>query len=132
MQFSSSELYLLLNMRPADRSLWLVGVNLTRADLRWADLEGAILHAADLRGADLTGATLYKADLSKANLTGARVTAEQLAQAASLKGAILPDGTRHVAGLGDEPVPPEAPPGPESVAAGERGDEPAAVAAPPS
>ena len=43
---------------------------------------------------------LREVNLSRANLSGARLTspfvaAEQLAQAASLKGAILPGGTVH-------------------------------------
>lgn len=129
MQFSSSELYLLLNMRSPDRPLWLVGANLTMADLRWADLEGAILRAADLRKADLTGATLHGADLAKANLAGARVTAEQLAQAASLAGAILPDGTAYAQEIGSTPAAAEGDAGPAGIAAEELREEPGAAEA---
>ena len=83
----------------------LFWVNLIRADLRGADLRGARLHEADLEGADLEGAdlewadlkgaNLSKANLECANLSGANVTDEQLAQAKSLKGATMPDGTKH-------------------------------------
>ena len=45
---------------------------------------------ADLSRADLTGV-----DLAEANLEGAEVTAKQLAQVKSLKGATMPDGTKH-------------------------------------
>jgi uncharacterized protein YjbI with pentapeptide repeats len=57
----------------------------TATNLREAILEGAHLHNAYLAGADLT-----EADLTKAN-----VTEEQLATCASLKGATMPDGTKH-------------------------------------
>jgi uncharacterized protein YjbI with pentapeptide repeats len=58
------------------------------------------LEWANLSGADLHGATLYKTDLSRAdlflvNLRGAIGTAEQLAQAKSLEGVTMPDGTKH-------------------------------------
>ena len=53
-------------------------------------LQEALLSGADLRGADLSGA-----DLSGADLSGANLTDEQLAQARSLEGAIMPDGTKH-------------------------------------
>jgi len=75
-------------------------IDLRNADLRKADLSetnlentnliGAKLHQADLTGADLTGA-----NLNGANLTGAIVTNEQLAEAKSLKGATMPDGSIH-------------------------------------
>jgi uncharacterized protein YjbI with pentapeptide repeats len=68
----------------------LLKADLFRADLRWADLRWADLRWADLRKANLTGA-----DLREADLTGAKVTEEQLAQARSLKGATMPDGTVH-------------------------------------
>jgi uncharacterized protein YjbI with pentapeptide repeats len=63
-------------------------------------------HPADLRGADLRGAWLV----------GANVTAEQLAQALSLDGTTLPDGTKYTS-QAPEPVTQEAdddkgPPGP--------------------
>ena len=78
----------------------LSGADLSDADLWWAHLDGADLSGADLSGADLrdanlSGANLSEADLSGANLSEAQVSSEQLAQAASLEGAIMPDGTVH-------------------------------------
>jgi uncharacterized protein YjbI with pentapeptide repeats len=83
----------------------LNSANLNHADLRYAilvdvDLSYAILTGADLTGAnlenaDLTDAKLTGANLRKAILTGSKVTKDQLAQAKSLKGAIMPDGTKH-------------------------------------
>ena len=50
----------------------------------------------DLSDASLNGANLNgSADLSRAYLSGAIVTTEQLDQAQSLKGAIMPDGSKH-------------------------------------
>jgi uncharacterized protein YjbI with pentapeptide repeats len=93
------------------QSVYLVASNLQGATLRGANLNGASLLDADLRGANLRDATLRGAklwwtppkmradlrgaDLTNADLTGAEVTAEQLAEAASLKGTIMPDGSRH-------------------------------------
>jgi uncharacterized protein YjbI with pentapeptide repeats len=76
----------------------LNGANLRRARLIGADLEGAHLGGADLYGADLFDADLRRANLRHANLVGAdlegaQVTDEQLADAESLEGATLPDGT---------------------------------------
>jgi uncharacterized protein YjbI with pentapeptide repeats len=71
----------------------LDGVNLRGIDLSRADLSKANLSRADLSGATLYRVDLYEADLSGANLRGAAVTVEQLAEARSLDGAILPDGT---------------------------------------
>lgn len=75
---------------------------LSKANLSAANLGKANLSKADLRGADLSRATLLKAnllgvDLSRANLKGAfHVTVEELeTQAASLKGATMPDGSKH-------------------------------------
>jgi uncharacterized protein YjbI with pentapeptide repeats len=59
------------------------------ADLSDADLGRAIPSDADLTGADLTGAILISADLRGAK----GWTNEQLAQAESLVGATLPNGT---------------------------------------
>jgi uncharacterized protein YjbI with pentapeptide repeats len=73
----------------------LSGADLGESHLGGANLAGANLYDADLRGADLRGADLSGTNLSRARLVGARVTGEQLAQAASLRGAILPDGTVH-------------------------------------
>ncbi len=68
----------------------LRGINLVAADLTGANLEGA-----NLEGANLAYAVLSETNLRGANLKGARVTAEQLAQAAQLADAVLPDGSHH-------------------------------------
>jgi uncharacterized protein YjbI with pentapeptide repeats len=69
--------------------------NLVGADLSGTDLSSANLSSANLFRADLSGADLSKANLSRADLSEAKVTDEQLAQAASLKGVIMPDGAKH-------------------------------------
>jgi uncharacterized protein YjbI with pentapeptide repeats len=86
------------NLGPAPPPLVLSDPNrsrrLTRANLSGANLTDANLTRAKLIGADLTDANLIGADLSNANLFGAKGwTNEQLAQAKSLVGATLPDGT---------------------------------------
>ena len=48
-----------------------------------------------IAAADLTGADLSRANFPIANLTDAKVSPEQLAQAESLLGAIMPDGTTY-------------------------------------
>jgi len=68
----------------------LADINLRNLSLRSANLSGA-----DLRGADLIGADLRRADLTDADLSRARVTNEQLAEAKSLQGATMPDGSQH-------------------------------------
>ena len=73
----------------------LTGAKLAGADLTKTLLIDAKLVGADLTGAKLLGADLTGADLSSANLYGAQVTTEQLAEAKSLEGAILPDGSIH-------------------------------------
>jgi Pentapeptide repeats (8 copies) len=70
----------------------LSGANLSGANLRGAELSYADLSYADLRGvflfqADLRGAVLIGADLSEARVW----TEEQLREASSLEGAIMPD-----------------------------------------
>jgi uncharacterized protein YjbI with pentapeptide repeats len=85
-----------VNIRGAD----LNGANLSEADLSSAYLSGANLSEANLSraylsGANLSFANLSKADLSKANLSGATVTPKQLDTAYSLKGTIMPDGSKH-------------------------------------
>ena len=69
--------------------------NLIGADLREANLSGASLKGAKLASADLRGARLTGANLQTANLRSAKISAEQLSSAASLVGAILPDGSTH-------------------------------------
>lgn len=86
----------------------LIGTNLARADLTTARMSGADFSGANLAGAilanttltnanftgaNLTGANLAGANLAGAVLTNAQLTDEQLAQAKSLTGATLPDGT---------------------------------------
>jgi hypothetical protein len=68
----------------------LTDINLYHTDLSRADLGSANLRKADLRGADLSGASLYGANLSDAN-----VTQDQLDQAKTLDGAIMPDGQKY-------------------------------------
>ena len=55
--------------------------DLSRADLRWADLSGAYLSEADLSGANLSGADLSGADLSGANLRWANLSGADLSGA---------------------------------------------------
>lgn len=84
----------------------LQGADLSGADLRMATLGGAnlqmaTLNEANLRGVNLDGVNLRGARLVGADLTGANLrgslntTPAQLAQAKSLKGATMPDGTKH-------------------------------------
>ena len=68
---------------------------LRSAELGYANLQDAVLVGADLSGANLNRAVLTGADLSGANLTSARVTDEQLDTSESLKGATMPDGSKH-------------------------------------
>ena len=73
----------------------MFGVVLRGADLTGVDLSGSDLSGADLRGADLQGAVLREARLVGACLEEAKVTEAQLGEAESVKGAIMPDGSRH-------------------------------------
>lgn len=99
----------------------LCGASLRRANLRGANLSGTDLSGADLSGANLSGANLSGtnlsdtdlstvnlsnanlntakfsgADLCEADLRGAKgITDEQLGEAKSLEGAIMPDGSKH-------------------------------------
>jgi hypothetical protein len=82
------------------RGVDLLGADLRQANLSCARLDFAILAEADLRlaelsEADLSGANLSGADLRGANLKGTTVTLMQLSETKSLKGATLPDGTKH-------------------------------------
>ncbi len=72
------------------REAYLLGADLSGANLLGADLSQAILGVADLSQADL-----IRANLSDADLSGAKVTEEQLKTAKSLKGATMPDGSKH-------------------------------------
>ena len=77
----------------SQRKAKLASADLSYLNLRGANLRRANLREANLRRSDLTRADITGADLSGDELTDARITPEQLAQAASLAGAILPDGT---------------------------------------
>ena len=68
-------------------------LSLTMADLSGSDLSSADLRKCDLSGANLRDADFYNADLRDANLCRSVVDEEQLAAAADLRGAIMPDGT---------------------------------------
>jgi len=70
-------------------------VALNGADLQEANLPRANLYEADLQGAYLEGADLQEAILEGAILLRAKVTDEQLADALSLQGATMPDGSPH-------------------------------------
>ena len=72
----------------ADRPVVL---DLGGADLSWADLRKADLSFANLIGADLSDAVLGRAHLSNAR----GVTEEQLTEAKSLQGAIMPNGQKY-------------------------------------
>jgi len=81
--------------------------NLSGAYLSNADLSGAYLTEADLRATDLSKANLSNADLGDANLSMADLSGANLKgaigiaveelekQAKSLKGATMPDGSKH-------------------------------------
>ena len=79
----------------------LLGADLTDASLRGCDVRGCDVRGASMARADLERARLINANLAGANLAGANLTRvtgttpEQLAQAASLDGAIMPDGSIH-------------------------------------
>lgn len=75
----------------------LGGANLIGANLQTDNLSGANLRKTNLSGANLWKTNLSGADLSEANLKGATgITVEELEkQAYSLKGAIMPDGSKH-------------------------------------
>jgi len=108
----------LINRNAAIVELW--GVVFNHSDLRSIDLSNADLHGTPLYGANLSGTLLSGTDLSYCNLRNAIfsgtdlsgvnlrgasldgaylkdaiLTEEQLAQARSLKGAVMPDGSIH-------------------------------------
>lgn len=73
--------------------LW--GANLSESYLRETNLERSDLHRANLSEANLELANLGGADLREANLSGVKKwTVEQLEQAKTLEGAIMPDGVQ--------------------------------------
>ena len=68
------------------RGVILSDANLSYADLRYADLSGANLQDVDWEGAIL----------DNANFEGAQNTSKEILEgAASLKGATMPDGSKH-------------------------------------
>jgi hypothetical protein len=73
----------------------LNGANLHDANFSGTDLFEADLSEANLSGATLSGANLFRANLNKTNLIEAKITNEQLKEAMSLTGAILPEGKKH-------------------------------------
>lgn len=68
---------------------------LVNASLGYAFLKDANLTFANLGGADLVNADLRGANLSYAHLNGAHVDPWELSAASSLKGATMPDGSKH-------------------------------------
>jgi uncharacterized protein YjbI with pentapeptide repeats len=82
----------------------LIGASLTEAKLRKACFKGAILIGANLQGASVRNADFEEADLSWADLSGAdRITNEELdAQAHSLEGATMPNGQKYEDWLNDK------------------------------
>ena len=65
------------------------------ANLSGANLNGANLQGAQLIGSNLKGAMLWGANLEGANLRGATKLEPSQLKLAKLKGAIMPDGTKH-------------------------------------
>lgn len=78
-------------------STTLVGANLEFVNLQKANLYGSLLKGANLSFANLYEANLYNTDLSDANLSNIHgITIEELEKKArSLKGAIMPNGSKH-------------------------------------
>lgn len=82
------------NLEGADlRDANLKAADLSYTNLEDTNLERANLQSANLERADLEGANLHGANLWFANLEWAKVTSDQITEALSLSGAILPDGT---------------------------------------
>lgn len=78
------------------KGAYLNGANLAGADLQGADLEGANLQYANLKFVNLKYANIKDANLQGANLEDVNnITDEQLASVKSLKGATMPDGSKH-------------------------------------
>ena len=92
--FKANLTYAVLAQAVLEQS-YLRGVDLSDAELFGARFYYADLSGANLSRASLIDAILESADLTKANLRGAKVTDVQLATTHSLRGAIMPDGTKH-------------------------------------
>ncbi len=69
-------------------------MNLSEATLTNANMTNTDLRASNLSSANFSGSALFGANLAGANLYKATITTEQLAQATSVCGAIMPDGTK--------------------------------------
>jgi uncharacterized protein YjbI with pentapeptide repeats len=70
-------------------------VNLQGGNLYEANLSGVNLQRANLRSVNLTGAELSGADLRGADLSESTVADAQLDAVRSLKGATMPNGSKH-------------------------------------
>jgi len=80
----------LMSNKPDSSIVSLSGADLSNINLSEANLSGVNLSEANLSEANLSGA-----DLSEASLKGAIYFEELEKQAASLKGTIMPDGSKH-------------------------------------
>ena len=69
---------------------WLFETNLSDSNLSGANFSGA-----NLARADFSGSNLSDADFSDAFLNESKITDEQLKKVKSLKGATMPDGSKH-------------------------------------
>jgi uncharacterized protein YjbI with pentapeptide repeats len=86
------------NLNHADLSYAILfRADLSHTDLNHADLSNALLCRVNFGAANLTGTNLKDADLRDADLSGVTsTTIEALEkQARSLKGATMPDGSKH-------------------------------------
>lgn len=85
------------NLKDANlQGAFLQGANLQGANLIRANLQGAYLRGAKMQGAFLDGANLNDANLKDANLQGVMLDkGNSLTTVRSLKGATMPDGTKH-------------------------------------
>ena len=77
------------------RKVDLSGLDLSGANLSGANLSGQDLSHKNLSNVNLSEANLREANLDYADLRGTMVSLEQLREALSLQGAIMPDGTKH-------------------------------------
>ncbi len=76
---------------------FMLGVNLTEANVTQGNLGGANLSQGNLSGVNLSGANLAQANLSKADLSGATLSGVILSQT-NLSGATMPDSCVYVNG----------------------------------
>lgn len=89
--FYESRLVKIIDLHEADLS----HADLREKDLSHLNLSSADLSEANLHDADLSSADLSEANLQGANLKGATVTPQQLEKVKSLRGATMPDGSKH-------------------------------------